>query len=127
MWAGDAGIQFHPDERVRAAVSAFTSWQEDEVAWLPDAAQAVEVPSSTRYGIETRLDARLGRWLELDASLSLARRRGTLPTGLAAEVAPLFPELIAHAGATVTHGGSFVTLRGVGLQARRRGGRTRTR
>jgi hypothetical protein len=56
-------------------------------------------------------------WLDLDASFSLARRRGNPPTGLAALVAPVFPKLIAHAGATVTHGGSFVTLRGVGLQA----------
>ncbi len=117
VWAGDVGMQFHPDERVHAAVSAFTSWQEDEVAWLPDLAQAVEVPSSTRYGIETRLGARPVRWLELDASLSLARRRGAPPTSLAATVAPVFPKLIANAGATVTHGGSFVTLRGVGLQA----------
>jgi outer membrane receptor protein involved in Fe transport len=117
VWAGDAGMQFHPDDRVHAAVSAFMSWQEDEVAWLPDLAQAVEVPSSTRYGVETRFDARPVRWLALDASLSLARRRGTPPTGLAATVAPIFPKLIAHAGATVTHGGTFVTLRGVGLQA----------
>jgi outer membrane receptor protein involved in Fe transport len=117
VWAGDAGMRFHPDERVSAAVSAYVSWQEDEVAWLPDLAQAVDVPSSTRYGLETRLGARPVAWLDLDASLSLARRRGSPPTGLAATVAPIFPKLIAHAGATVTHGGSFITLRGVGLQA----------
>lgn len=118
VWAGDAGIQLRPDQDVRAAASAYVSWQEDEVAWVTDLAQAVEVPSSTRYGVETRLDARLASWLSFDASLSLARRHGALPTGLAAQVAPLFPELFGHAGATVTHGTSFVTLRGVGLAER---------
>lgn len=116
VWAGDAGIQLHPTDAVRASTSAFVSWQEDEVAWVTDFAQAVEVPSSTRYGLETRLDARLAPWLVFDASVSIARRHGTLPTGLAAEVAPLFPELIGHAGVTVTHGMSFATLRGVGLE-----------
>ena len=117
VWAGDAGLQVHPDDHLRAAASFFGSWQEDEVAWLPDLAQAVEVPSSLRYGLETRLDARPTDWLALDASLSLARRRGTAPTGLAAQVAPIFPELIGHAGVTATRGTSFITLRGVGLQA----------
>jgi hypothetical protein len=117
VWAGDAGIQLHPDHRVRAAASAYTSWQEDEVAWLPDIAQPVEVPSSLRYGIETRLDAQPTAWLAFDASLSLARRHGAAPTGLAAQVAPIFPELIGHAGVTATHNSTFVTLRAVGLQA----------
>lgn len=117
VWAGDAGVQVHPDDRVRAAASFYTSWQEDEVAWVADVARAVEVPSSLRYGVETRLDAKPTDWLALDASLSFARRRGAGPTGLAAEVAPIFPELIGHAGVTVTRGASFFTLRGVGLQA----------
>jgi hypothetical protein len=57
VWAGDAGMRFHPDDRVHAAVSAFVSWQQDEIAWLADLAQPVEVPSSTRYGLENVLDA----------------------------------------------------------------------
>jgi len=117
VWAGDAGVRIHPDRRVRASASAYASWQEDEVAWLPDLAQPVEVPSSLRYGLETRLAADPTAWLAFDASFSLARRRGAPPTGLAAQVAPIFPELIAHAGVTATRGHTFFTLRGVGLQA----------
>ena len=118
VWAGDAGIVLTPDPHVRAAASAYASWQQEEVAWVPDAAQAVTVPASWRYGLETRVDAHVVPWLLLDASLSLARRAGTEPTGLAAEVAPLFPALIAKAGATAMHAGSFVTLRALGLEER---------
>ncbi|HSN25719.1 MAG TPA: TonB-dependent receptor [Kofleriaceae bacterium] len=118
VWAGDAGVVISPDSHVRAAASAYASWQQEEVAWVPDAAQAVTVPASWRYGLETRVDAHVVPWLALDASVSLARRAGTVPTGLAAEVAPLFPALIAKAGATAMRRGSFVTLRGLGLEER---------
>jgi hypothetical protein len=117
VWATDAGLQLHPDDHIHAAVSAYTSWQEEEVAWLPDLGKPVEVPSSMRYGLETRLSATPAAWLAFDASLSLARRHGVAPTGLAALVAPIFPELLGHAGVTATHHASFVTLRAVGLQA----------
>ncbi|MBV8761832.1 MAG: TonB-dependent receptor plug domain-containing protein [Deltaproteobacteria bacterium] len=116
VWAGDAGIVMTPDAHVRAAASAYASWQQEEVAWVPDVAQAVTVPASWRYGVETRVDAHVVPWLALDASLSLARRAGTTPTGLAADVAPLFPALIAKAGATAMHRASFVTLRALGLE-----------
>jgi len=118
VWSGDAGVLVTPDPHVRAAASAYTSWQEAEVAWVADEAQAVTVPASWRYGLETRLDATLAPWLAVDASLSLARHAGTQPTGLAAEVAPLFPELFAKAGVTAHRRGNFVTLRAIGLQER---------
>jgi outer membrane receptor protein involved in Fe transport len=116
VWAGELGAALHPAPTVRAAVTTYLTWQDAEVAWLVDRGASVTVPASKRFGIETRLRADPRPWLALDASLSLARRVGTAPTGDAA-LDRLFPQLVAAAGAIAYRDASYVGLRGIGLSA----------
>jgi hypothetical protein len=114
IWAAELGARVHLGTWLTGGAAAYASRQDAEARWRADLQALEAVPRSRRIGLDANVTLAPTAWLGADASVAIARAR----TDDGAPVL-LAPRVFGSAGVTARHRGSFVSLRGVGLGARR--------
>jgi TonB dependent receptor/TonB-dependent Receptor Plug Domain len=117
IWSAELGARLRLAEQLSAGLAAYAAWQDAEVRWIADLRAAEPVPRSRRTGLDGHVAYTPVPWLTVDANLSVAH--AVANPGASEAPVLLAPRIFGGAGVTLRRAASFVSLRGLGLGARR--------
>ncbi|HTL34256.1 MAG TPA: TonB-dependent receptor [Kofleriaceae bacterium] len=114
---GEVGTRVKPSEHSRVSMDVWYLHLSSEQVWSGDNGGTEASSATNRFGLDIEGSTALTSWLAIDGNVTWAKARFAANASNGGAVA-LAPRWMGSAGATATHGKSFISLRGRGISDR---------